>query len=282
MYIKGGEFVGTLEGTNLPGDATLVLTSDPKPRLRWTAELHDRFIDAVAQLGGPEKATPKTIMRLMNIKGLTLYHLKSHLQKYRMGKQSLKELENSNDASGALESRGSMTSTTSTQVTHEFNDGCNEAMRVQMELQRRLHEQLEVQKSLQLRIEAQGKYLQSILDRACNALVDPNLTEIGIDAIKQQFTEFPNRNINGGISYEPIKLPSLSENAGAFPEDKPWKRLQRMTECSVESCLTSTGSPGGASPFCSKLGLKKRPHPMLCNGNLQAGIGVHEDDMWMC
>ncbi|XP_020696580.1 protein PHR1-LIKE 2-like [Dendrobium catenatum] len=97
MYIKGGEFVGSLEGTNLPGDAALVLTSDPKPRLRWTAELHDRFIDAVAQLGGPEKATPKTIMRLMNIKGLTLYHLKSHLQKYRMGKQSLKELENSND-----------------------------------------------------------------------------------------------------------------------------------------------------------------------------------------
>lgn len=54
MYINGGEFVGSLEGTNLPGDATLVLTSDPKPRLRWTAELHDRFIDAVAQLGGPE------------------------------------------------------------------------------------------------------------------------------------------------------------------------------------------------------------------------------------
>ena len=32
----------------------LVLTTDPKPRLRWTAELHDRFVDAVAQLGGPD------------------------------------------------------------------------------------------------------------------------------------------------------------------------------------------------------------------------------------
>ena len=31
----------------------LVLTSDPKPRLRWTADLHDRFVDAVTQLGGP-------------------------------------------------------------------------------------------------------------------------------------------------------------------------------------------------------------------------------------
>ncbi|TVU08524.1 hypothetical protein EJB05_41932, partial [Eragrostis curvula] len=65
----------------------LVLTTDPKPRLRWTAELHDRFVDAVAQLGGPDKATPKTIMRVMGVKGLTLYHLKSHLQKFRLGKQ---------------------------------------------------------------------------------------------------------------------------------------------------------------------------------------------------
>ncbi|KAG7010453.1 Myb family transcription factor APL [Cucurbita argyrosperma subsp. argyrosperma] len=62
------------------GDSGLVLTTDPKPRLRWTVELHERFVDAVTQLGGPDKATPKTIMRVMGVKGLTLYHLKSHLQ----------------------------------------------------------------------------------------------------------------------------------------------------------------------------------------------------------
>ncbi|EPS64893.1 hypothetical protein M569_09886, partial [Genlisea aurea] len=61
-------------------DSGLVLTTDPKPRLRWTGELHERFVDAVTQLGGPDKATPKTIMRVMGVKGLTLYHLKSHLQ----------------------------------------------------------------------------------------------------------------------------------------------------------------------------------------------------------
>lgn len=32
----------------------LVLTTDPKPRLRWTAELHERFVDAVTHLGGPD------------------------------------------------------------------------------------------------------------------------------------------------------------------------------------------------------------------------------------
>lgn len=36
------------------GDSGLVLTTDPKPRLRWTVELHERFVDAVAQLGGPD------------------------------------------------------------------------------------------------------------------------------------------------------------------------------------------------------------------------------------
>lgn len=27
---------------------------DPKPRLRWTSELHERFVDAVTQLGGAD------------------------------------------------------------------------------------------------------------------------------------------------------------------------------------------------------------------------------------
>ncbi|KAL5207621.1 hypothetical protein ABZP36_032056 [Zizania latifolia] len=46
----------------------------------------------------------------------------------------------------------------------------NDAIRMQMEVQRRLHEQLEVQKHLQMRIEAQGKYMQSILEKAYQTL----------------------------------------------------------------------------------------------------------------
>lgn len=91
-------------------------TEEPKPRLRWSYELHHRFIDAVNQLGGPNssvsvpfvllkpyqvwvvrsyflvsfwflfcyvvvlEATPKGLMRVLEIPELTLYHLKSHLQ----------------------------------------------------------------------------------------------------------------------------------------------------------------------------------------------------------
>ncbi|GMI95606.1 G2-LIKE FLAVONOID REGULATOR [Hibiscus trionum] len=149
----------------------VVITRDPNPRLRWTADLHDRFVDAVTKLGGPNKATPKSVLRLMGMKGLTLYHLKSHLQKYRLGLQSRKpNAADQNKENGGSSYVQFSNHSSGTVINEKRQVPMAEALKTQMEVQKTLQEQLEVQKKLQMRIEAQGKYLQAILVKAQKSL----------------------------------------------------------------------------------------------------------------
>ncbi|KAL2495704.1 Myb family transcription factor APL [Forsythia ovata] len=185
------------------GDSGLVLTTDPKPRLRWTVELHERFVDAVTQLGGPDKATPKTIMRVMGVKGLTLYHLKSHLQKFRLGKQPHKEFNDHSlkDASSLELQRNNASS--SGMMGRSMNE-------MQMEVNRRLHEQLEVQRHLQLRIEAQGKYMQTILEKACQTLAGENMASGNYKGMGNHHQSVP--EISGMKEFGPLmNFPSLQD-----------------------------------------------------------------------
>ncbi|XP_051117626.1 transcription factor HHO5-like [Andrographis paniculata] len=54
-----------------------------KHKLVWTASLHQKFVEVVESLGGPQHATATQINEHMKTEGLTTSQIASHLQKYR-------------------------------------------------------------------------------------------------------------------------------------------------------------------------------------------------------
>ncbi|KAG6694065.1 hypothetical protein I3842_09G031600 [Carya illinoinensis] len=128
-----------------------------KTRIRWTQDLHEKFVGCVNYLGGAERATPKAILNLMGSDGLTIFHVKSHLQKYRNAKYMPES------TGGKSEKRNSMGNVP--RLDDKTDLQIREALHLQLDVQRRLHEQLEVQRHLQLRIEEQGRQLRMMFDQ---------------------------------------------------------------------------------------------------------------------
>jgi hypothetical protein len=50
---------------NGTGDSGLILATDAKPRLKWSPDLHERFVEAVNQLGGGDSKLSYTISRVI-------------------------------------------------------------------------------------------------------------------------------------------------------------------------------------------------------------------------
>ncbi|KAI3678781.1 hypothetical protein L6452_38084 [Arctium lappa] len=235
----GGSSTNSLQVKNLvpasPGEACAPMTpsscgsgSQSKPRMRWTPELHEAFVEAVNKLGGSERATPKGVLKLMKVEGLTIYHVKSHLQKYRTARYKPEP-----SSEGATEKKptpmqdlSSFDLKTSLEIT--------EALRLQVDVQKKLHEQLEIQRNLQMRIEEQGRYLQMIFEKQC---------KFGIDQLKASSStvEKSEAEVTNEISSSPTKNETKPDPITVEPssepdplESQPSKRA-KLNESSIES-----------------------------------------------
>lgn len=120
-----------------------------------------------------------------------------------------------------------------------------------------------MQRRLQLRIEAQGKYLQSILEKACKAIEEQAVAFAGLEAAREELSELAikvsiSNGCQGTIStFDTTKMtiPSLSELAVAIEH--------KNNNCSAESSLSSStvGSP------VSAVLMKKRQRGVFGNGD---------------
>ncbi|RRT46199.1 hypothetical protein B296_00025824 [Ensete ventricosum] len=91
-----------------------------------------------------------------------------------------------------------------------------------------------VQRHLQLRIEAQGKYLQSVLEKAQETLGKQNLGSPGLEAAKVQLSELVSKVSNECFSNS---FPGLEE----IPNPNTLQvNPSQLADCSAESCLTSS------------------------------------------
>ncbi|KAI9168864.1 hypothetical protein LWI28_003025 [Acer negundo] len=68
-------------------------SSSKKARVVWSVDLHQKFVQAVNQIGF-DKVGPKRILDLMNVPWLTRENVASHLQKYRLYLSRLQKDDN--------------------------------------------------------------------------------------------------------------------------------------------------------------------------------------------
>ncbi|XP_078432056.1 uncharacterized protein LOC144703699 [Wolffia australiana] len=108
---------GSKDGSRERASTVRQYNRSKMPRLRWTPELHMSFVHAVERLGGQARATPKLVLQMMNVRGLSIAHIKSHLQMYRSKKLDDPAQGKSSESSGINVERGHLSSEAIYQTT---------------------------------------------------------------------------------------------------------------------------------------------------------------------
>lgn len=95
----------------------------------------------------------------------------------------------------------------------------------------------QVQRHLQLRIEAQGKYLQGVLEKAQVTLERQNLGTAGLEVAKVQLSELASK-----VSDQCIEsaFSEMKELHALWPQQT---QVSKTTDCSLDSSLTSCEGP---------------------------------------
>ncbi|XP_020539942.1 myb family transcription factor PHL5-like [Jatropha curcas] len=146
------------------GSSRPVFSSDKK-RIRWSDDLHRKFVECVNSIGGADKATPKAILKMMKSKGLTIFHVKSHLQKYRSEKiicECKQSIIIIITFTGKTDER---TISDMPQLYMKKTLKIKEALQLQLDVEKHIHQQLEIQRQLQLQIEENGRQLKLMLQQ---------------------------------------------------------------------------------------------------------------------
>lgn len=225
-----------------------------KPRMRWTPELHEAFVEAVNNLGGSERATPKGVLKLMKVDSLTIYHVKSHLQKYRTARYRPESSEGSSEKRlTSIDEISSLDLKTGIEIT--------EALRLQMEVQKRLHEQLEIQRNLQLRIEEQGRHLQMMFEKQCKSGIDVDKLKPASSAL-----ENPSTLSSDAIQDSPAKndLETAQVDCGKTPTDTIYANPALeggLQDLNRKHKVSQTGTPENSEPYNTDSSLQPAKRP---------------------
>ncbi|KAJ0962787.1 hypothetical protein J5N97_027909 [Dioscorea zingiberensis] len=212
------------------GDGNEEEQNEPKKaRMLWDNDLHQRFLIAVTLLG--DNAVPRKILDMMNVDGLEIKHVASHLQKHRKRVQKAAFSESCqapHETSGAETLFPRRTASTSKRVYRAHNldvipkipanpNGSSTDIEKKL-MQKLLNDQFKQSQRYGI---GRGKKK----DQPSNS---------GINQLYQQDASFPNDSESGPLEWGPSLSPSFRNNCSDIPFLNDGAQMQNIYGSTTE------------------------------------------------